>query len=100
MIRITRGSYWSDMARAYKIFIDGVHRGNVKYGETVDFSVENGLHEVCAKIDWCRSSSLFVEVSNSTVNIEVGPSAIGWRRWVGLVYATFLRHKYLWLREL
>jgi len=98
-IRVTRGSYFSDMARAYKIFIDGVHCGNIKDSEVVEFPVDYGRHEICAKIDWCRSNRLFVEVNSSTVDIEVGPSAVGWRFLFTLVYITFLRHKYLWLEE-
>ena len=52
MIRVTRGSSYTDIIRAYKIFIDGVYCGDIKRNETVEFPVENGRHEVCAKIDW------------------------------------------------
>ena len=99
MIRITRGSSYADKLRAYKIFIDGVHRGDIKRNETVEFPVENGRHKVCAKIDWCSSNSLFVEVNDSAVSIEVGSPLVGWRSFLALVYITSLRHKYLWLKE-
>ena len=99
MIRITRVRPYSELIRSYKIFIDGAYRGEIKIGETKEFEVENGSHTVCAKIDWCRSNRLCVDVNDSIVDVEVGSSMRGWRQLVWPVYATVLAHKYLWLRE-
>ena len=122
MIRVTRGSYLNDGNSTYKIYINGVHSGGIKDSQTIEFPVESGRHEVYAKINWCRSNKLFVEVRDSTVDVEVGPSIMGWKLlsvpvltlafiisgWrflsvaafaIPLVYVTFLRSKYLWLKE-
>jgi len=61
MIRITRGSAYKDMFRAYKIFIDGIYYGEIKQNEIKEFAVENGKHTICAKIDWCGSNELCVD---------------------------------------
>ena len=96
MIRITKGPL---EMRSYKIFINGIYRGRIKWNETVDFPVENGIHEVRAKIDWCSSNRLFVEVNNSTVNLEVDRSLMWLGGLRGFLYITFWRHKYLLLEE-
>ena len=110
MIRITRENKINDALRAYKIYIDGTYRGDIRKDETKEFEVENGSHEVVAKIDWCRSNELCVDVNNSIVELEVGNSKgtagiwfgalfglVGW--FIQIAHVTFLRHKYLWLRE-
>ena len=104
MIRITREttSFYSEPR--YKIFINGIYRGEIENGETKDFEVENGSHTVYAKINYVRSPEFRVEVNNSTVNLEVGCSLIvGKSQLYGIIYplaySTIWRDKYLWLRE-
>ena len=99
MIRITRVRPYSDMMRAYKIFIDDVECGKIAIDETQEFEVANGNHTVCVKIDWCRSNELCVNVNDSVVELEVGTSVTGWRILFVRLYITLLRNKYLFLRE-
>ena len=100
MIRIARGASYKDvMLRPYRIYINGVYRGKIKKNETKDFEVKNGKHEICAKIDWCRSNKLRVEVKDTVVDVEVGNFSVERRSFLALFYITFLRHKFLWLRE-
>ena len=99
MIRITRGPAFRDALRAYRIFIDGVECGDIMRGETKEFVVDNGRHTVCAKIDWCRSNELCVDVNDSIVELEVGSSLKGWRIWIGELYASIWKNKYLYLKE-
>jgi len=98
MIRVTRGSVFRDLIRAYKIFINDVYCGDIMDDETKEFAVANGRHTVCAKIDWCRSNVLYVEVNNSIVELEVGNSMKGWRFLLMSFYMTIWKDKYLWLR--
>ena len=99
MIRITRGSAYINSARAYKIIINDIECGKIKINETKEFKVKNGSHTVRAKIDWCRSNEVHVEVNDSVVELEVGTSVTGWRILFVRLYITFLRNKYLFLRE-
>lgn len=99
MIRITRASQYADGARAYRIVIDGVERGKIKRGETKEFEVENGVHTVCAKMDWCGSPELCVEVNDSVVELVVGNALIGVKHLLSGLYMTVWRNKYLFLIE-
>jgi len=99
MIRITRGTMWRDVLRGYKIHIDGVYCGEIQIGDTKEFEVENGNHVVCAKLDWCRSNELCVEVNDSVVELEVGSSLKGWRFLFVSFYTSIWKDKYLFLRE-
>jgi len=98
-IRLTRRDTYADKIRAYKIFIDCVYHGDIKRNEIKEYEVSNGNHVICAKIDWCRSNELNVSVQDSVVEVEVGSSLTGWKSWFSIIYITFLRHKYLWIRR-
>ena len=99
MIRITRSSAFRDVAYSYRIFIDGVECGEILRGETKEFAVDNGHHIVCAKIDWCRSNELSVDVNDSIVELEVGSSLEGWGFLLMEYYLSFGKNKYLWLKK-
>ncbi|MCL2842228.1 MAG: hypothetical protein FWE28_02010 [Oscillospiraceae bacterium] len=99
MIKITRGPMLRDVLRGYKIYIDDIYRGEIQIDDTKEFEVENGIHVVCAKLDWCRSNELRVEVNDSVVELEVGNSLRGWRFWLMSFYMTVGRDQYLFLRE-
>jgi len=99
MIRITREPEFMAMFSSYKIYIDGIYRGKIEDGETQEFEVSDGSHIVYARISWCRSNKLCVNVTGSVVELEVGSSMVGWRRLLWRLYMTFWAHKYLWIRE-
>ncbi|MBN1969717.1 MAG: hypothetical protein JXR48_07815 [Candidatus Delongbacteria bacterium] len=72
-IRIKRTNEYSNRMRDYKIFIDEQEVGIIANGETKDFSTTNGKHTVRAKIDWCSSPDIFVDIyDNQTKNLKVG----------------------------
>jgi len=87
------------MIRPYKIFIDNIHCGDIMSDETKEFVVDNGSHTVCAKIDWCRSNELCVDINDSVVELEVGNSLIGWKFLFMSLYMSIWRDKYLFLKE-
>ncbi len=86
-IHITRRTtHWVDILRAYRIYIDGQHVGDVRDGEAVEFPVASGLHEVVLRINWCGSPRLSVEcapggVARLTCSGHVNP--------FGGIFATF-----------
>ena len=103
VIRVTRGSYMCDRLIGYKIIIDGVERGDIKNNETKEFKVDGGAHTVCAKVklSWCGSPELQVFINNTMADIEIGPSATGWKLWLGLQqwYMFFAKNNYLFIRQ-
>lgn len=99
MIRLTRGTSYSDKLRKYKIYIDDVYRGDIKINEVKEYEVDNGNHSIYAKIDWCRSNILNIDINNSKLELEVGSSLIGWRILFSIIYITFLKNNYLWIRK-
>jgi hypothetical protein len=54
-IRIARNAGWLGALAGIEIFVDGKKIGTVDNGETQDYEVENGQHEVYAKMGWDRS---------------------------------------------
>ena len=72
-IRLKRTSEYINRTRDYKIFIDGQQVGTIANGETKDFFSTIGQHIVTAKIDWCSSSDISIDVEeNQTGKLEVG----------------------------
>jgi hypothetical protein len=101
MIRLTRKETDVDKIRAYRIFIDGVYRGDIKNGEVKEFQVENGKRTICAKIDWCGSGDYVYEV-NDLLELEVGPTLT--KNDIhniprAMLYISFLRKRYLWFER-
>ena len=54
-LTIARDSGYADRARSYKVMLDGNELGKIGNGETKQFSVSAGRHELRLKIDWCGS---------------------------------------------
>ena len=87
---------WQDRMRSYKIFVDGQMAAEITNGAEVRIPVSAGSHVVQLKIDWCRSMPLEVSVDeNGKTLIECGPNV---KPFLTLLYITFLRGKYLWLK--
>jgi hypothetical protein len=55
-LRVTRNpAPWRDRPRAYKVLVDGAVVGKIRNGESADFSVPPGHHEIRLKMDWTGS---------------------------------------------
>jgi len=66
-IRVERNSEWNNKARKIGIYIDGEKAGTINNGETKEYEVENGKHEIFAKIDWCRSSKIELNINENEI---------------------------------
>jgi hypothetical protein len=64
-IIIERNSEWNNKARKIGIYIDGEKVETINDGETLEFEVTTGTHELLAKIDWCGSKTLSMELSEN-----------------------------------
>ena len=73
IINVQRAQSYTNRWRDYEILIDGEAVGTISPNETKAFNVAKGQHTVTAKIDWCSSPDLIVELDeNQTQTIHVG----------------------------
>ena len=89
---------WQDRARDYRVLVDGRERAVVGNDASASVEVEPGTYTVEMKLDWCRAPALRGVVGpDETVHLECGPNS---SPILVLVYVTFLRDRYIWLREI
>jgi hypothetical protein len=99
MLRLMRDSGLADRFRAYKVILDGNAIGEIKDGEKREFDVPSGRHQLYLKLDWCRSNIVVFETHENTVEFECGSNLRGIKFFLGIVYATFLYNRYIWLKQ-
>ena len=89
---------YTDLLRAYEIWIDGALVGKIRRGESQVVELDAGEHEVCLKLDWCRSPSVRVALgAGERVELAAAPNA---HPLAVLYYATFGRKRYIRLDRL
>jgi hypothetical protein len=99
-ITIERADQYADMYRAYNVRVDRKTVARVVSGGKVSFDVKPGGHELELTIDWCRSNKLkFIAGDNEELHFKCGNPLTGYRIILSWLYITFLRHKYLWLKQ-
>jgi hypothetical protein len=98
MLRIVRRSGYADGLRAYKIFVNGAHVGNIAPHAVLDLDIPNGPLTIQARVDWCRSQPLEIE-STASDRIEVEVSN-NWGALLGIWGSTFGFRNYLALKRL
>lgn len=72
-ITIERSNEFTNRMREFIILIDGVQAGTIANGTTKAFTVPPGQHRLVAKIDWCSSPELLIDVKaddNSNVKVS------------------------------
>jgi hypothetical protein len=68
-ITIQRSREYNNRFRNFRIFIDDREVGKVGNGEAKTFNVTPGRHRVMAKIDWCGSEEVEVDVQEHETRI-------------------------------
>ncbi|MFN8246814.1 MAG: hypothetical protein U0T56_10585 [Ferruginibacter sp.] len=66
---IERKAELSNSFRQISVYIDGKKAGTIANGETREYDLPQGSHEVCCKIDWCTSNT--IEVSGESELIRI-----------------------------
>jgi hypothetical protein len=95
-----RPTQYADWFRSYQLFVDGHPVGKIGAGSNFEIKVPAGRHEIVAKIDWCKSNFLHLEVQDGAIwHLEVGSNVTGWRLLLALLYITIMTTEYLYLRE-
>lgn len=64
-IKLQRTSEYINRMRDYHILIDGQKVGTIANGETKEFETTNGQHSLIAKIDWCSSPEINLNIDQS-----------------------------------
>lgn len=70
---IQRNSEWNNKGRNIGIYKGGEKVGTIGDGEVLNLDLEPGCHRLTAKIDWCRSKTLLVEMEegeNKTIRLS------------------------------
>lgn len=62
---IERASEWNNRAREIGIYIDGAKVASISNGKIIDLEVEAGKHQIEAKIDWCRSQAIEIDLKEN-----------------------------------
>ena len=70
---IRRNSEWNNEGRIFWIYIDGEKVEKIADGQTRVFDLEPGKYEVYAKVDWCSSEKMDIEVLENQ-NTAIGLS--------------------------
>jgi hypothetical protein len=61
---ITRTSEFNNLTREFRIFLNGKEIGTISSGDTEEFDIPEGNHNLCAKIDWCGSENFPITLRN------------------------------------
>lgn len=101
VITIVRASGSLDILRAYRIILDGQNIGHIKDGETKQFTVSEGQHQLALKIDWCGSKTIqFTATAGDKLEFHAKSNLTG-KNWFypGWWYMLFDRHSYLLIEQ-
>lgn len=99
-IELTRTSQYANYLRSIKIYIDNVEVQSIADGETKSFEVDAGQYEIFAKIDWCKTRPLRIDIrKNETTELELGSEITGWKMLFVPIYLTFMTKDYLYLKK-
>ena len=99
MIKINRLNGYADKGRKYKVIVDDKQIGTIKESEIKCFDLSEGEHTIYLKIDWCRSNKIKFSINkDEIIEFDCDNSIRGWRIFLNLLYITFLKNKYLWIK--
>lgn len=68
-IIIKRSNEYVNKMRAIKILVDGEEIGSVADGEIKEFTTPEGEHKIEAKIDWCGSPEMLINLKTNDTKI-------------------------------
>jgi hypothetical protein len=96
-IIINRSAEFSNLLRSIEIYLGKTKLGEIKHGESKEFEVDPGEHQLTAKIDWCRSNIIDLKIGNDeTLRYNLsGTSPL-----FALYYITFGKNSYLKLKAI
>lgn len=86
---------YADKLRAYKVLLDGAEIGDIRQGESKDFSAHDGKHTLQLKIDWCSSAPVTFDLADKPITFECGSNNA-----MKAAFSAFFKTKdYMWLKR-
>ena len=65
---IKRDKGYTDCLRNYNILLNGKSIGHIKQGDEINLSLNQGIYEIRAKIDWCKTKKINFKISDDNDN--------------------------------
>ena len=97
---ISRDSGYADRIRAYVVIIDGKKIGELRNGETREFSVDSGARKISMKIDWGGSEILdFTATDIEPSFFHVSSNLRGLRLLLSFWYAFIAPNSWLRIKQ-
>jgi hypothetical protein len=91
---IREAGHYADRKRAYKLIVDEKLVGEIREGESVTVAVEPGTHHVLARIAWCRSPVVEVDLApGDCLALRCRPHRL--QPWAAIFLVTFGRSRYI-----
>ncbi len=78
---IKRTSEWNNRIRDIGIYIDGEKIGVIENGQTKEYDIESGEHQLRTKIDWCGSETMTFNVTDNEIH-KVELSGLNLGKWL------------------
>lgn len=95
-LRIKRERGYVDKARSYKVVLNGEVVASITQNQELELQITPGTHRLYLSIDWCRSPEVSFVYTQTPVSFVCGSAA---NPFLGLLYVTVWRDRYIWLRQ-
>ena len=100
LLKIVRDSGYADRLRAYKVIVDGKTAGEIRNGETKEFPISRGQHDLLLKVDWCGSKNIqFTVADGDALTFDAKSNLRGPRLLLALWYSVFAPGSYLLIEQ-
>lgn len=100
-ITLTRDTCYIDLIRAYKIFINNEYYCSISDASTITIKTNETKITVQAKIDWCSSNVIKLDLSkNDEITLVIKPTLCSWRIILMPLYLSIYRNNYLELSKM
>ena len=100
LLRIVRDSGYADRLRAYMVVVDGETTGEIRNGETREFAVSGGQHDLALRIDWCGSKTIqFSVVEGNVATFDAKSNLRGPKLLAALWHALFAWNSWIIVTE-
>jgi hypothetical protein len=97
---IHRDSAYADYLRAYRIILDGKKIGEIANGETKEFTISAGQHELSMKIDWCGSGCIQFSAADDDAQVFLAKANVrGAKLLMAAWFAIFATKSWIILKQ-
>jgi DNA-directed RNA polymerase delta subunit len=99
-IVIERTSQYANKMRKINVYINNQKVSSIKNGETKEISLQEGVHQIFAKIDWCKTKPLQFSLSaNEVKKLQLGSDIKGANGFATIYKTLFDTSNFIYLKE-